>query len=161
MSFRLSRSRGGSHLWALFDFGIISGVLRSTGRPPKEVGDVCHFLWRGEESGEGQMNFGPKYSGSITFLGDGKIKAKMQWMGEFEFLGKNIPHKNVVWSKSVVRWKERWRGYNGNAYERARVSRWGGSGGWGNEDEGMASPNSDTDSAASVVFDESDSDEFD
>jgi hypothetical protein len=100
------------------------------------------------------MLVGPSYTASITFLGDGKFKATMQWIGKFEFLGKNIPRENVVWCKSVAYWSywnNHWEGYNEGlgTYERPSVSRWGRGGGWGHEsDKEVLLPNSDTDSAA-------------
>jgi hypothetical protein len=75
------------------------------------------------------MSFNKDNTGSITFLGNGKIKGRMKWMGDFEFFGKEVDRGNIVWSKSVPGWKSQWRGFNERAYESERVGRW--SGGWG------------------------------
>jgi len=72
------------------------------------------------------MSFGGRNTGSITFLGGGKIKGRMEWMDGFEFSGKNLNLENVVWYKSLPAWKSEWRGYNERAYEGERKGRWGG-----------------------------------
>ncbi|GLB34320.1 hypothetical protein LshimejAT787_0112040 [Lyophyllum shimeji] len=144
MKLKLSPSPGGSHLWVWFHFGIVSGIMRSHGCPPKYVGDTTRLQWRGREEGEGEMTYEDENVASITFLGDGRIRGKMRWMGTlFEFIGKNAPRKNVVWCKSVQHWKEQYWGINDRSYERARVARWGRS--WHYDDDaGDASSNSDT-----------------
>jgi hypothetical protein len=125
MTLKVCPSSTTSHLWASFDFGIVSGIIRSTLPPPATTGIPCPFLWRGRESGEGEMSFGPENEGSIVFLGKGKIKGRFEWMGGFDFVGVEENRKNVVWSKSVKGWKAEWRSINERSYERERVSRWG------------------------------------
>jgi hypothetical protein len=125
MILKICPSSTASHLWASFRFGIVSGIIRSTLPPPATTGISCPFLWRGRESGEGEMSFGPDNRGSITFLGNGKIKGRMEWMGGFDFVGVKVNRKNVAWGKSVKGWKVEWRGINERAYENERVSRWG------------------------------------
>jgi hypothetical protein len=125
MTLKVCPSSTNSHLWASFDFGIVSGVIRSTLPPPTTTGVSCPFLWRGRESGEGEMSFGQPNQGSIIFLGSGKIKGRMEWMGGFDFVGVNANRKNVAWYKSVKSWKAMWRGINERSYEVERISRWG------------------------------------
>jgi hypothetical protein len=125
MALKLCPSSTASHLWASFDFGIVSGIIRSTLPPPATTGIPCPFLWRGRESGEGEMSFGPNNEGSIIFLGDGKIKGRMEWMEGFDFVGVKVNRKNVVWPKYVKGWKAEWRGINERSYESERVGRWG------------------------------------
>ena len=127
MTLRLSKSSTSSHLWGSFDFGIISGIIRSSAKPPTGTGDECPFFWRGHESGEGQMEFGEGKTGHIIFLGNGKIKGRMEWVGGFEFVGKQDDEslRRVVWQKSVKGWKSKWRGINKRSYESARIARWG------------------------------------
>jgi hypothetical protein len=144
MALKISLSQGGSHLWAWFHFGIVSGIIRSCGPLPQKVGEVCRFLWRGREEGEGEQTFDDTNWGNITFLDDGRIKGVMQWMGAFEFVGKKVKEPDAKWVKNVISWKEEWRGINDRSYEYARVARWGGDR-YG-DDEGSMSPNSDTDS---------------
>ncbi|RDB19989.1 hypothetical protein Hypma_013077 [Hypsizygus marmoreus] len=157
---KMSPSLNHSHLWVWFHFGVVSGIMRSRGPPPEKVGDVVHFLWRGREEGEGEMTYGEDNIGSITFLGDGKIRGTMRWMGEFEFAGKKVPRRNVVWVKSVDGWKNEWRGINIRSYESARVGRWGG--GWyQGDDSGYATPNSDTDPGKGSEDEEDDRYEYD
>ncbi|KAG5652276.1 hypothetical protein H0H81_005588 [Sphagnurus paluster] len=59
---------------------------------------------------------------------EGRICGKMRWNGQvFEFIGKNVPIPNVVWSSSVeLQWKGNYWGINDNAYERENKARWGG-----------------------------------
>jgi len=65
-------------------------------------------------------------------------------MGGFDFVGKKVERKNVMWSKSVRGWKSAWRGFNDQSYERERVGRWGRGGGWGGDDVDEGPSTSDT-----------------
>ena len=123
-----------SHLWAAFNFGIISGVMRSSDAPPKFVGDKVHFIWRGRESGEGEMTFADCNQGAIAFLGDGKIHARVtgDLCGKFEFFGKQCTVKKNTGDpvKKVSEWKHDWRGISRSSYNAASQERWGN---WGGE----------------------------
>jgi hypothetical protein len=77
MVLKISLSQKDSHLWAWFRFGIVSGIIRSCGPLPQKVGDVCRFLWRDREEGEGEQTFDDTNWGNITFLDDGRIKGVM------------------------------------------------------------------------------------
>ncbi|KAK7691532.1 hypothetical protein QCA50_004931 [Cerrena zonata] len=133
MTMKMSTSRGSlkdGHLWISFDFGVISGVMRCQALP-LPANSTLSFEWRGSESGEGQMTFESINKGTITFLGNGKLKGVLN--------GDYVPKKNtpffgtqnqenlrrVVWVKSVRQWKETWRGINANSYEVANQARWG------------------------------------
>lgn len=125
MMLEMSLSQKGSHLWARFDFDNVSGVMRSCGSPPRKVGDVCRFIWRGQEEGEGEICYGEDNWFSITFLGDGRIKGAMHWtaLGTFEFIGKKIKEQSAKWAQNVASWKDEWRGMNEHNYG---FVRWGG-----------------------------------
>ncbi|VDB97868.1 unnamed protein product [Peniophora sp. CBMAI 1063] len=117
------------HLWGNFDFGVISGIIRG-GMPPRDVGDTVTFLWRGREQGEDQMTYGPNNTGTLTFLGDGKIRGNMTggFIGKVDFSCAPNPayaRRAIIWSKSVKSWKERWRGMNQRAHDAENASRWG------------------------------------
>jgi hypothetical protein len=128
MTLKMSLSEGGSHLWAWFDFGVLSGIMRSWRLLPKKVGDTAHFLWRGREEGEGEMMYGEQNTACITFLGDGKIKGKMNWMGEWEFVGTKVHRRgDKDWCKSTIKWKEEWRDIDTTSYEAMMEGRMGGS----------------------------------
>jgi hypothetical protein len=127
---------------------------------------MCHFMWRGREEGEGEMTYGDENIGSITFLGDGRIRGVMQWMEKFEFIGKKVAAQQVKpGAMNVPRWKEEWRNINDASYAMASAARWGGGQGWGfrdNDDKGDEIPNSDTDSNITENSgEESDDDEDD
>lgn len=145
MKIRMSPSPGGTHLWVCFDFGVISGIMRSCGPLPMNVGDNVDFLWRGREDGTGETTFGDGNTASIKFIGNGKIRGKMEWMEGFEFAGKKSERQSIVWNKNVTEWKREWKGINQRSYNSANVGRWG-SGGWYEitEDRSMT-PNSDSD----------------
>jgi len=123
----LSPSPGtGKHLWGNFNFGIVTGSIRG-GAPPKSVRGTVAFEWRGHEQGEGQMEYGPENKGTLTFLGDGKLRGTMEGgpMEQFTFTGVQKPQKSVNWPKRVKEWKEEWRGINDRSYGAAEVGRWG------------------------------------
>jgi hypothetical protein len=127
MTLKLSPSSTSSHLWGSFDFGIVSGIIRSSAKPPTSTGHECVFFWRGRESGEGQMEFGEDETSHIIFLGNGKIKGRMEWMAGFDFVGMQDDEtsRRVVWQKSVKGWKKEWRGINERSYESENIARWG------------------------------------
>lgn len=151
-----------SHLWAAFNFGIISGVIRSSDAPPKTIGDKIHFDWRGRESGEGEMTFGDRNKGAITFLGDGKIHARMtgDLCSKFEFFGKQCAVKENIGDpvEKVSEWKQEWRGINWSSYNAASQARWGK---WGGDwkidgpaysDTSEERPGSDDDEDSEMYF---------
>ena len=125
----LSPSRvTGKHLWGHFDFGVIKGIIRC-GLPPTTIGDTITFKWRGHEQGEGQMDFGDTNEGTLTFLGNGKIRGTMEggFMSEFILSGIQDAEslRRIVWAKHVREWKTEWRGINDRSYHAAGVARWG------------------------------------
>jgi hypothetical protein len=73
------------------------------------------------------MEFGEDKTGHIIFLGNGKIKGRMEWMDGFEFVGKQDDEtlRRALWQKYVKGWKKEWRGINERSYESARIARWG------------------------------------
>ncbi|KAG6917551.1 hypothetical protein DXG01_002018 [Tephrocybe rancida] len=143
-SLKMSASPGQSHLWACFDFGIVSGIMRSYHAPPKKVGDTAEFHWKGGEQETSETYYGDENVASITFLGDGRIRGRMfyQSAGTFEFIGKKVPKQNVVWSRYVDSWKRQYREINSRSYEAANRARWGG---WHDPgSDGDLTSNSDT-----------------
>lgn len=167
---RLHLSPMQSHLWGKFNVGILRGYLRSSqftskSSLPADAGDVVACIWRGAETGEGEMSIDDKRNKlTITFLGGGKLQADMlTTYGDFSLIGTRVADKGGSKGKDprgdVQKWKERWKGYSPAAYERARVSRWGGGGGgWGHDDSDDESvENSDTESEKEPESDDDDS----
>ncbi|KZO96511.1 hypothetical protein CALVIDRAFT_563982 [Calocera viscosa TUFC12733] len=116
MNLKLAPSLGtGRHLWGAFHFQVVEGVMRG-GPPPKYVGDTWEFMWRGTETGEGEIMFPNDdgvLRGSITFLGDGKIKGTItgDLLGEeAEFTGRKL--KTSITSTAVKGWKKTFRSMN-------------------------------------------------
>lgn len=119
----------GRHLWASFDFGIVTGVMRCS-NPPTAVGGTCTVTWRGEESSEGQLLYGDSQKGTITFLGGGRFKGVMEgaFFGKAQFEGRRNEDAatNHAVDVYVKDWKSQYRSINGSAYAVAEASRWGG-----------------------------------
>ncbi|KAF7337992.1 hypothetical protein MVEN_02023100 [Mycena venus] len=137
MWLKLSPSSTNVRLWGQFDFGIISGIIRST-TLPVQVNDSMKFFWRGREDGTGESTFGPENVGTIEFLGAGKFKATMNWDagGNFEFAGTKLEGaQGTLSSRSLREWKTTWRSINPRAYERENRARWGQWGGDGDDAE--------------------------
>ncbi|KAI0084378.1 hypothetical protein BDY19DRAFT_971529 [Irpex rosettiformis] len=130
LTLRMSPSKEtGRHLWASFDFGIITGVMRCS-KPPRHIGELCTFTWHGEESSEGQMMYDNAQKGSITFLGNGNFKGVIEggFFGKAQFVGTRNEEAsyNRVWCMYVKQWKATYRSINASAYDVAAASRWGG-----------------------------------
>jgi hypothetical protein len=118
----------GRHLWASFDFGVVSGIIRCA-NAPTTVGESCSFTWHGEEQYEGQLMFGNDNTGTLTFLGDGKLKGVIDGgcLGKKQFFGtyNKEASTNRVWPKYCTQWKARYRRINDSAYQIAAAGRWG------------------------------------
>lgn len=75
------------------------------------------------------MEFGEENEGTLTFLGNGKMRGTMVggYMSEFIFSGiQGVESlRRVVWAKYVEEWKAEWRGINDRSYHAASVARWG------------------------------------
>jgi len=65
------RSSTNSHLWAAFDFGVVSGIMRSKTTPPTAIDAKVSYQWRGYESGENTMLYGKDNKGDMTLLQNG------------------------------------------------------------------------------------------
>jgi hypothetical protein len=143
MWLKLCPSSTNARLWGQFDFGVVSGIIRSTALPV-QVGDSVKFYWRGRESGEGESTFGENNVGTINFLGGGKFRATMNWdLGNFEFAGTKLEGaKGKISPKSLRECKSTWRSINQSAYNRENRARWGA---WGGDDDDAEQPaSSDT-----------------
>jgi len=118
LKFTFLSSLGSSHLWGSFDIGDIRGVIRSLDPPPGAVGDKINFVWRGRETGEGEMlRDDDRCRGIVVFLGDAGIQGSMVTDAVFEqfsFFGK-LKNNMTKLGKSELRRKVEkikgeWRG---------------------------------------------------
>ncbi|KAL0571023.1 hypothetical protein V5O48_010929, partial [Marasmius crinis-equi] len=135
---KICPSSSGSRLWGAFEFGIISGIIRSTTSSTQlsagnfTAGLLLDFSWRGrEESGETTFD-ARSNTGHLVFLGDGLIKGKLHFEGyKIKLAGKQADDISgrVVWAKHVPGWKQEWRGYNRHNYNVENIARWGKYGG--------------------------------
>jgi hypothetical protein len=131
-------STTGAHFWGSFNFGAVSGFFKTYGPPPPPgVGSksfTASFRWRGHEQGEGQMTFGEKHTGTLTFLEGGKrvkgvINGSFLGTGEAKFAG-TAKANVIIPQKYLKEWKWEWRSINQRASNAAERGRWGG---WSDE----------------------------
>ncbi|KAI0340987.1 hypothetical protein BDW22DRAFT_373419 [Trametopsis cervina] len=158
---KMSPSKGMSRIWATFDFGVVSGIMRCTALPVA-VGESCTFYWRGREEGEGEMTFSDCNNGTITFCGNGRIEGTIagDLFKETPFSGtvNSGASRNTIWARYIPEWKEEYRGINEVAYNAAARSRWGKwSAGRGHHEAPEASDTSDgeanADSDCEMIYD--------
>ncbi|KAH6910989.1 hypothetical protein BKA70DRAFT_1398660 [Coprinopsis sp. MPI-PUGE-AT-0042] len=143
MELEIYPSSTSSHLWASFDFGMISGIMRSILRPPGMAGEKVPFEWRGREGiDEKQMSFGQDNYGYLRFYGNGLLEANMRGFGsKLRFsavmpstvssdtgsaaaAGSGAAAKSL--RETTVRdWKREWRSINFNNHEMEGSQRWG------------------------------------
>ncbi|KAJ3500177.1 hypothetical protein NLJ89_g9907 [Agrocybe chaxingu] len=131
LKFEAYPSSTSAHLWAHFNVGIISGVMRSISKPPTSVTEEILIEWRGRELGEQAMLVNEWNRGILVFLGEGKIQATIQGdEANYTFTGSLVPpgaqRTPVQQKRRVKAWKTEWRRYNwGNedAEQRARIGR--------------------------------------
>ncbi|KAL1709207.1 hypothetical protein EV121DRAFT_286854 [Schizophyllum commune] len=147
-------SSTGAHLWASFDFGVVSGVFKSFGAAPTAANLKTDFRWRGREEGEGEMQLGQGLKGYIKFLdGGSRVQGCIEgsFLGKAEFTGELVD--DDVGVDPVDEWKRRWRGINMSAYEVSSARRWGK---WGGEAKPDKPDASDTSGGEEGVEDDSD-----
>jgi len=91
-----------SHLWAAFDFGVVSGIMRSKTTPPTAIDAKVSYQWRGYESGENTMLYGKDNKGDMTLLQNGN-----------QYLQTLVPEE-ALWQLSTEAWGVIFR--NSNLY---------------------------------------------
>ncbi|EPQ53117.1 hypothetical protein GLOTRDRAFT_140043 [Gloeophyllum trabeum ATCC 11539] len=114
--------KGGDILFAEFNLGILEGIMAFDKPPTPQVLETT-FLWRGRETGEGQMQIAGDYNcGKISF-DSGKTKFTgvfASTYGTWNIEGRRVNSK--AFSGSTF--KADYEGYTEDAYEDERVSRW-------------------------------------
>lgn len=113
-------------LCANFKMGILEGTLRSRVDLPAQ--STCFpvatvpFTWRGEETGEGEIQLdyeGDVNLGSFNFISKTQLKGVLKAsLGKWSFTGCKV-------AKAPADTEDKWENYSEEAYERARVGRWG------------------------------------
>ncbi|KAH7307963.1 hypothetical protein B0I35DRAFT_483258 [Stachybotrys elegans] len=122
--FELVLTLEGSKLWGRFDLGIVSGVLKLPSRPWDSSHEELEFLWRGREN-EGPIIYGDDNTGSIAFLGDGKIQGQIYTQfGNWGFRGLRVASQGTASRISSWEMKRLWDQHSEEEYERKRVARW-------------------------------------
>lgn len=120
--FTLTLTLDSPGVWAAYDFGQFSGIMRLSERP-WAAGDTCFFYWRGREHGEGEMSFGDYCHGEITFGGDGGVQGGMNLFGGCTFHGFRRPGPGTP-GRTAASMRMEWEEYCEENYERERVGRW-------------------------------------
>ncbi|KAG9017594.1 protein kinase rio1 [Tulasnella sp. 427] len=116
------RTNGHAHIAADFELGIVHGTLRSKTLEGRPDGAYVTFEWVGEEEEGPILPPRREQAGYIKFLKDGTCKGKINGIDvcpddvDFEAWWIGPPGKN--------QW--RWEDFDEEAYENARVGRWGG-----------------------------------
>ncbi|KAI0162760.1 hypothetical protein BJ166DRAFT_276876 [Pestalotiopsis sp. NC0098] len=123
--FSLVLTLAGDQLWGTFDLGLYEGVLRFDVRPYESSREPLEFTWRGQES-DGPIFYGNGNSGSITFLGGGRIKGKIDAM-DIHFSGRREAGQGTRSEVNITTMRNEWNSYTEQEYERLNRARWGGS----------------------------------
>ncbi|EPQ53307.1 hypothetical protein GLOTRDRAFT_131576 [Gloeophyllum trabeum ATCC 11539] len=122
------KGTSGDVLFAAFNLGILEGVI-AFDKPPTPSSLETTFLWRGRETGEGEMQTAQDFNcGKLTFDTDrdeGKNTNKFTGVfastyGTWNIEGTRVNSK--AFSGSTF--KEEYKGYTEEAYEYERVARW-------------------------------------
>lgn len=148
-SFGIYPSSTSKHLWASFNFGGFTGVMRSIYPVPNFLNTEIHFEWRGDIDQSG-MTFDDDNRAVITFLPGGLLRGKMSApiYGTYWFYGCR-PSRGVETTTrkqqlgKVSSWKSTWRNINSHNYDVARRARWGRSGGEQKEEKAFESDTTD------------------
>ncbi|KAK3995770.1 hypothetical protein QBC44DRAFT_356114 [Cladorrhinum sp. PSN332] len=99
-------------VWASFEIGPLSGVLRLNQRPNQSSRDRLYFKWRGEDI-QGGEHFEPDDDGFVRFLGDGRIQGEIGFYGTMlEFEGTRVPGQGMRSEISGAQMREIWGSYN-------------------------------------------------
>ena len=79
-------------------------------------------MWRGTETGEGEIQYDDSNGGTITFTSANEcIGTWWGAYGTFEFNGKKVSRDSAVSNSEC---EDRFESFNEEAYEYARVARW-------------------------------------
>ncbi|KAI9100658.1 hypothetical protein DFS34DRAFT_615337 [Phlyctochytrium arcticum] len=135
-SLSIAPSKGNTHLWGTFDFGVFQGVFRARLLPND---GTFKFKWRGRDTGTGEMTFSSTNVGELRFLDDAKFGEQEYCCGwisgdsfrKAEIFGKRVRRlrPSSLWNNDVRSWKSEWRTKHEQAYNVESVSRWGKYGG--------------------------------
>ena len=110
-------------MWAAYDFGIFSGIIHLPERPYTSSQESLPCSWRGRENGEGEMSFGDRCTGAITFLGGGRIEGWLSLYGRCEFSGMRRDGPGNA-PRTAASMRQEWDGYNDEEYEAESRGRW-------------------------------------
>ncbi|KAI2632060.1 hypothetical protein GGR54DRAFT_15514 [Hypoxylon sp. NC1633] len=120
--FSLILTLSGNGLWARFELGVVSGVMRFDQRPWQSSHDPVDFIWRGREQ-YGPIMYGNNHKGWIKFFGDGHIKGFLDFM-RIEFSGDRLTSQGTRSEVDAATMQSEWNGYNEQVYEEERRARW-------------------------------------
>ncbi len=121
---RLILCLDGGVLWGAYNLGQFKGIIRAQPGPTEVSRTPVSFLWRGYETGEGQMSFGPRCTGHISFPKGRDIQGSISVFGDMEFTGWRTPGPKNVSPRSAADMKREWDGYNQREYDRENAARW-------------------------------------
>ncbi|KAJ3563264.1 hypothetical protein NPX13_g8260 [Xylaria arbuscula] len=120
--FDLVLTISGNKLWGKFDLGIVTGIMYFEERPwDSSMSDVS-FIWRGEES-DGPVWYGNDNGGYIQFLGNGRIRGQLDYMG-LDFEGTRVSGQSTRSPIDAQSMQYEWNGYTEEEYDRQNRARW-------------------------------------
>lgn len=122
--FNLILGLAGNTLWGSYDFGMFHGIMHLEERPWSSSFKKIPFKWRGRESSEREMSFGPNCTGWIQFYGEGRICGQINCYGNVRFSGQRISGEETQPPRSVQSMREEWNGYNQETYDNENRERW-------------------------------------
>ncbi|KAJ3492876.1 hypothetical protein NLJ89_g11146 [Agrocybe chaxingu] len=113
------------HVWGMFSFGFVAGVLGSVGPAPATAGESVPFIWRGQERTSPDREYedkneenppitgisGDDHRGVITFFGDGRMEfvLKDASFGELTIEGELDKFVDAQYvGEGVEEWKQEW-----------------------------------------------------
>jgi hypothetical protein len=114
----LARDPSRGMWWAAFRWGAWDGIMQMKPGPRNfdSLGQPCSLGWRLRDLETGQLTFGRKCTGTMTFSGDGSMEGclyEVPGVGSLEFEGMRVSGENLEDDL-----KEEWDGFVAEAYRR-------------------------------------------
>lgn len=98
----------GNALWAFFEIGPLSGILRLDERPWESSHQELPIQWRARDD-QGRQSHEHGYGGFVRFLGDGEIDGEIICVGgTLKFLGRRVSGQGTRSEVSSVSMRRQW-----------------------------------------------------
>ena len=125
-------------VWVSMQQNIVEGILRIEWNDPERlVNQEQKFTWRGRETGEGECQWNDQNNhGTITFQSCHECSGSFncEYGGPWEFRGKKVSKEIPPGTMSIDACRNEFKKFTERRWNRENIQRWGGWGGYSDDD---------------------------